>query len=59
MSYDSITNRGEFFSNHYLDAIIGGDLGDLRRRWEEEEKAHQETGRSRLKALAKPFFGVL
>ena len=29
MTFPSITNRGEFFSNHYLDAVIGGDLGDL------------------------------
>jgi hypothetical protein len=58
MSFDSITNRGEFFSNHYLDAIIGGDLGDLRRTWDEHEKAHQDTARSRLKALSKPFFAA-
>ena len=32
MTFPSITNRGEFFSNHYLDAIIGGDLGDLRKQ---------------------------
>ncbi|MEI2810498.1 MAG: hypothetical protein V9F00_09930 [Nocardioides sp.] len=35
MTFPSITNRGEFFSNHYLDAVIGGDLGDLRKAWDE------------------------
>ena len=58
MSFDSITNRGEFFSNHYLDAIIGGDLGDLRRTWDQQEKGHQDTARSRLKALSKAFFAA-
>ncbi len=29
MSFDSITNRGEFFSNHYLEAVLASDLGDL------------------------------
>jgi hypothetical protein len=31
MSFPSITNRGEFFSNHYLDAIIAGDLAGVNR----------------------------
>jgi hypothetical protein len=58
MSFDSLTNRGEFFSNHYLDAIIAGDLGDLRRRWDETEAAHKDTGRSRLRGLGAPFFAA-
>jgi hypothetical protein len=56
VSFDSLTNRGEFFSNHYLDAIIGGDLGDLRRRWDDHEAAHKDTARSRLRGLGKSFF---
>jgi hypothetical protein len=35
VTFPSITNRGEFFSNHYLDAVIGVDLGDLRKAWDE------------------------
>lgn len=56
MSFDSLTNRGEFFSNHYLDAVINGDLGDLRRRWEDHEAAHKDTARSRLRGLGGRFF---
>lgn len=56
MSFDSITNRGEFFSNHYLDAVISGDLGDLRRTWDDAEAAHKDTARSRLRRLGSTFF---
>jgi hypothetical protein len=56
MSFDSITNRGEFFSNHYLEAVIAGDLGDLRHRWDEAESAHKDTARSRIRSLASRFF---
>jgi hypothetical protein len=56
MSFDSIVNRGEFFSNHYLDAVISGDLGDLRRLWDDAEGHHQETARTRLRGLSKAYF---
>ncbi|MCP3913279.1 MAG: hypothetical protein GY713_20315 [Actinomycetia bacterium] len=56
MSFDSITNRGEFFSNHYLDAILGNDLGDLRKQWDEAEAEGQPTARSGLRSLPDPFF---
>ena len=52
MSFPSITNRGEFFSNHYLDAIIGSDLGDIRSRWDDAEAHDKSTPRSRLRAAA-------
>lgn len=58
MTFDSITNRGEFFSDHYLDAVIGADLGDLRRGWDEAEKAHKATARSRLRGLGTAFFAA-
>jgi len=57
MTFPSITNRGEFFSNHYLDAIIGGDLGDLRSRWEETEN-RGDSARSRLRRLGASFFAA-
>ena len=34
MTFPSITNRGEFFSNHYLDAVMGGDFGEMRKAWD-------------------------
>ena len=45
--FESITNRGEFFSNHYLDAVIGGDLNGLRQRGRSVEDRGEATARSR------------
>ncbi len=56
MAFESIINRGEFFSNHYLDAVIGGDLGDLRGRWDERERRDMPTARTRVRTLGSGFF---
>ena len=56
MTFPSITNRGEFFSNHYLDAVIGGDLGDLRKAWDEAEGKGEPSARTTLKGAASRFF---
>jgi hypothetical protein len=56
MTFESITNRGEFFSNHYLDAIIAGDLGEIRTRWDEAEEHDKATARSRIRSLPRGFF---
>jgi hypothetical protein len=32
MIFDSIDNHGEYFSNHYLDVLLQGDLAGLRSR---------------------------
>ena len=58
MSFDSITNRGEFFSNHYLEAVLASDLGDLRSAWDAAEAHGEQTGRSRLKGGAAAFFAA-
>ncbi|MBK7019734.1 MAG: hypothetical protein IPH38_09115 [Candidatus Microthrix sp.] len=56
VTFPSITNRGEFFSNHYLDAVSGGDLGDLRKAWDEAEGKGEPSARSTLKGAASRFF---
>ncbi|HVX19128.1 MAG TPA: hypothetical protein VHA73_13945 [Acidimicrobiales bacterium] len=56
MIFDSITNRGEFFSDHYLDALIGNDLAGLRKRWDDEEGRGQSTARTRVRSLAAEFY---
>lgn len=58
VTFPSITNRGEFFSNHYLDAVIGGDLGDLRRAWDEAEGRSQPSARSTLRGAGSSFFAA-
>ena len=54
--FDSVTNRGEFFSDHYLDAVVAADLGDLRAQWDEHEAAHKDTARSRLRWFSRRYF---
>ena len=58
MTYPSITNRGEFFSNHYLDAVVGGDLGDLRTAWDEAEDRSEPSARSSLRGAGSSFFAA-
>ena len=41
MSFPSIINRGEFFSDHYLESVIASDLNDLRQRWGGEGDVRQ------------------
>ena len=58
MTFPSITNRGEFFSNHYLDAVIGGDLGDMRSAWDEAEGRSEPSARSALRGAGSVFFAA-
>ncbi|QDU69637.1 hypothetical protein [Engelhardtia mirabilis] len=45
LSLPGIHNDGEFFSEHYLQAVLEGDLAPLFKRWAEE---HQAGARARL-----------
>ncbi|MGI5293107.1 class I SAM-dependent DNA methyltransferase [Nonomuraea polychroma] len=59
MSFDSIVNRGDYFSAHYLAEILPKDLkkkDGLLARWAEEEKAGRTTPRRGLRGLSKPYF---
>jgi len=56
MPLDAITNRGEFFSNHYLAAIISTDIRSLRKVWEDQEGRDEPSPRSRLTGGAAQFF---
>ena len=58
MTFPSIVNRGEFFSNHYLDSVISSDLDDLRRRWNAQEKGDVPTGRARIRGMPREFFAA-
>lgn len=37
MIFDSITNRGEYFSDHYFDTMLQANLKQLRGRWDDAE----------------------
>ncbi|HTN99894.1 MAG TPA: hypothetical protein VL068_04395, partial [Microthrixaceae bacterium] len=56
--FDSLTNRAEFFSDHYLDARLANDLGDLRAAWELARGRGEHTARSGLRSLAAPYFAA-
>ncbi|MFD8531478.1 Eco57I restriction-modification methylase domain-containing protein [Streptosporangium canum] len=59
MSFDSIVNRGDYFSAHYLAEVLPKDLkkkDGLLARWTEDEKADRTTPRKGLRALSKPYF---
>lgn len=54
--FDSLTNRAEFFSDHYLDARLTTDLAGLRAAWSEAEGRGEHTARMGLRSLPKHFF---
>ncbi|MFI6453977.1 class I SAM-dependent DNA methyltransferase [Streptosporangium amethystogenes] len=59
MSFDSIVNRGDYFSAHYLAEVLPKDLkksGGLLARWSEDEKDDRNTPRRGLRALSKQYF---
>jgi hypothetical protein len=58
MIFDSVDNHGEYFSNHYLDVLLQGDLAGLRSRWDAAERRGEDTARTRLRGLARPFFAA-
>ena len=59
MSYDSIINRGDYLSPHYLAEVLPRDLAKksgLRARWAERDKADQPTPVKGLRALRREYF---
>ncbi|MET8909533.1 class I SAM-dependent DNA methyltransferase [Micromonospora sp. NPDC004551] len=57
MSFESLTNRGEYLSAHYLAEILPTTLkGGLLKQWSEREKAGDSTPRTGLRSLRRPYF---
>ncbi|MFG1674636.1 class I SAM-dependent DNA methyltransferase [Micromonospora sp. NPDC049282] len=57
MSFDALTNRGEYLSAHYLAEILPTTLkGGLLKQWTEREKAGDRTPRTGLRGLRRPYF---
>ena len=50
-----VRNVGEFFSQHYLEAVLEKDLASVFKRWKEEET---RTPQKAMSSLADPFFRV-
>jgi hypothetical protein len=63
MALPGIINANEFYSAHYLESVLSGDLKKVRERWAEDAKAQLEadanvdvsTPEARFKALRKPW----
>ena len=55
MTFDSIINRGEYFSDHYLDTMLQASLKTLRARWDETEGRGDPTPRTRLRGMSRSF----
>ena len=49
-----ITNENEFYTHHYLAAILEGDLKPLFESWSQQERAPWDE----LRALARPFQSI-
>jgi hypothetical protein len=57
MESEGIRNVGEFYSNHYLESALEGDLKDVLNGWREAEKdGGPKTPGRRLAALADRYF---
>ncbi|MFF0370583.1 class I SAM-dependent DNA methyltransferase [Micromonospora sp. NPDC005087] len=57
MSFESLTNRGEYLSAHYLAEILPTTLkGGLLKQWAEEEKANRVTPRAGLRGMRRQYF---
>jgi len=63
MALPGISNANEFYSAHYLESVLAGDIKKVRERWAEEAKAQLEadpmgdvsTPEAQFKALRKPW----
>ena len=63
MALPGISNANEFYSAHYLESVLTGDIKKVRERWAEEAKAELDdnplaevsTPEQRFKALRKPW----
>lgn len=63
MSLDltGITNHNEYYSQHYLLALLDGDLKEVVSRWEQAASEHPDSeahrpAPARLRSLAAPYF---
>jgi len=63
MALPGISNANEFYSAHYLESVLAGDIKKVRERWSEEAKAQLQanptaevsTPEALFKALRKPW----
>jgi hypothetical protein len=61
MSYDSLTNRGDYLSPHYLAEVLPRELAKkdgLRAQWAERDKEGTATPVKELRALRRGYFAA-
>lgn len=56
MNLDSLTNRGEYLSAHYLAEMLPGTVkSGVAKQWSEDERHDRTTPRTRLRALRRTY----
>jgi hypothetical protein len=56
VNLDSLTNRGEYLSAHYLAEVLPTSLrGGVLKQWADEEHHSKETPRTRIRALRRTY----
>ncbi|MFC7483016.1 hypothetical protein ACFQX7_27655 [Luedemannella flava] len=59
MNLDSLTNRGEYLSAHFLAEKLPGDVkANAAKQWSEAERHDTTTPRTRLRALRRVYNGL-
>ncbi|MCW6003760.1 class I SAM-dependent DNA methyltransferase [Micromonospora sp. CPCC 205371] len=59
MSFESLTNRGEYLSAHYLAEVLPATLkGGLFKQWAEDEKGGRLTPRAGLRGWRRDYFNA-
>jgi hypothetical protein len=61
MSYDSLTNRGDYLSPHYLAEVLPRELakkGGLRAQWAERDKKGKASPVRELRTLKRSYFAA-
>ena len=61
MSYDSLTNRGDYLSPHYLAEVLPRELAKkdgLRAQWAERDKEGTASPVKELRALKRGYFSA-
>lgn len=57
MSFDALTNRGEYLSAHYIAEVLPATLKKgMLTRWAEAERADLPSPRARIRALRRTYF---
>ena len=59
IDFTGITNENEFYTHHYLSAILESDLKDVLKKWKELDKEEDiRPPYAELKAISQEYFNM-